>query len=332
MTAWTPPAVAAPDGWVDIVPAISVSYPSGATITPISGGGYKVSTKVRAATDGGGQTRIVFTSSTADYLFKEGYYVSFTLPDCVLADANKPKSMQILTQDSAGGDRWSAGVSDIGKTNTWLQGKIDCLYEHEELGGSKGVIFDIYWHDGRTADAVYEFTINTFKVKAEYTPPSEVNPWPATILSEPGGLTVLTDAQMKAIAKNWNVDSINVAEIGSTGTYKVTVNSSQTTEARIRFTPAATFKEAYLSFTFPATGDVKLTKVAVYAGSDNSFDNPMWTASYVSPEDAAKYYGDQLDISVDFSANASDAVTGIIYLYLSEKGTYEFTINKISVK
>ena len=168
MTPYTPPAAAAPSGWVDFPSAkvLEPSYPSGAAITPNGSGGYTVSASVRGDGD---HSRINITSD--DFLFHQGWYLSMTFPSLTKNSPNKPSRVYINMQDKDGAPFWNVGVVDINResNNQWIQGKVDCFFEHAALGASRDISINIYWHDGKVPDDPFEFIINSIMVKEKFT-------------------------------------------------------------------------------------------------------------------------------------------------------------------
>jgi hypothetical protein len=282
-----------------------------------------------------GFTEIKFPAVT-DSEFTDGYYISLTLPESTTA-ALRP--YKVYAYPSGSIDYWDGAVDYEPEPGYYVGGNVDMQWIGSSPTPLDSINLQFYWHTDEPEDGEYTFILKKLMITDDdYTPadPDEITPFAPTIVAEPAGMTELTDAEMLAMEKNWNVTTGDISEIGSTGTYKVTVKSAASSEIRIRFTyTAGTFEEAYLSFVFPETEGIRPTQIKVLAGTDDSFNNELdiWPW-YVSPIDAAHYYGAQLDISTEFGgADTTPAKTVIIYLIMSDTDEdYEFTINKISVK
>jgi len=169
MEGWTPPAydpAPALTDWIDLpMPAITASFPSGATIVPNGSGGYTVTAKTRAD----GHTEITFKGT--DFAFTGGYYLRLKLPTLTAADTNKPKRVYMRPDDL-----YTYAI-DKQQANKWVQGEFDCYYEHEEfIAKAEEIVLSIYWHEGAVAGEDYVFTINSIKVAEEATeaPSAEV--------------------------------------------------------------------------------------------------------------------------------------------------------------
>ncbi|MDR2574904.1 MAG: hypothetical protein LBC52_00510 [Treponema sp.] len=167
LSAWQDPSVeTVPNTWIDFSsPTISASSPGGATITA-SGTGYTIKTK----TTTGDHTEITFNK--ADFKFKDGYYLSLTLPNSTLASTNKVRRIYTYAKNGTTSN-WGSAV-DIQQAFKWLQGKVDCKYPKEtweSLSEHDTIVLSIYWHPGVVADQDYEFTINSFKVAEESAGP-----------------------------------------------------------------------------------------------------------------------------------------------------------------
>jgi len=153
LEAWTPDPVAEPAGWVDLPsPVISGSSPGAATMVSNGTGGYTVTAK----TTTGDHTEI--TLKGADVLFKGGYYLSLTLPERTQSGTDKVKRIY-----SRADNYWNS-AADIQEAFKWIQGRVDCMYAHEEFGVRGTIVLSIYWHPGVAENEDYVFTINSIKV------------------------------------------------------------------------------------------------------------------------------------------------------------------------
>jgi len=165
---WTPAPIAAPDGWIDYPADLAAAtfYPGWGSpkIEAKAGGGYTVTLKVRDQANDPGHSfiRIPVTENTV----KGGYYMSLTLPDQTLTSTMKPK--RVYTYAVNGGtSNWNS-VVDYQPANKWIQGKVDCLYEHDSFVAN-AIEIQIYWRNDAVGEQDYVFTIDKFLVKEKST-------------------------------------------------------------------------------------------------------------------------------------------------------------------
>jgi len=157
LEAWTPPASSADvSSWEDFpVDKTAVTfYPAGGSIVDKVGGGYTVTAKTRDD----GHTEITFPNSS--FTFKEGYYLSMTLPTQTATSTMKPSRIYTVV-----GSNWNS-ANDIQQAFKWIEGQVDVYYAHETLANGT-ITLSIYWHDDVVANQDYVFTIDAFKVAAE---------------------------------------------------------------------------------------------------------------------------------------------------------------------
>jgi hypothetical protein len=175
MAAWTPPAAEAPAGWVDYPADLAGTtfYPTwgGPKIEAKAGGGYTVTLRVRDQASDPGHSFVRIPAE--NFQFVGGYYLSLDLPAQTKESTMKPSRVYTYAASPA---NWNSAV-DLQKANTWIEGKVDCFYEHAEFTAANSAIeIQIYWHPDAVGEQDYVFTIDPFLVKEltnEEPPPAE---------------------------------------------------------------------------------------------------------------------------------------------------------------
>jgi len=276
---WTPDPVAAPSGWTDF-PSTDILaatfYPAGGSVVAgTTPGTYKVTAKTR----GDGQTEITF-AGTDDFAFKDGYYLSVTLP------TNPPYRPNRLYTYMSTPANWDSAVD----SNDWsipagkfIGGKVDLLWEGTAAANT-GFKLQIYWENGTPAGQDYVFTINTFQVAEVATPVAETPDIHET--SELDDATYAKDAtsvaQLKVVPRYTDNSWSYTYQWYSNSTNSTVGGSAIGTATSATFTPPTNVEGIvyyYCVVTYPTastTGTTRAVKITVT-------DQPI-----IQPGDATK--------------------------------------------
>ena len=166
LAGWTPDSITPPTDWVD--------YPvdlAGATFYPTSGnpkieakdgGGYTVTLKVRAASDG---AYSFINIPAGNFAFKGGYYLSLNLPPQTPGSTMKPKAVHVLPYN-AGEGKWPQSAKQE-LAFKWVEGRTDFEYSNDGFGRHDAIEIQIYWYSDAVGEQDYIFTIDNILVKEE---------------------------------------------------------------------------------------------------------------------------------------------------------------------
>jgi len=313
LEAWTPdPVTEDVSGWTDFpVDKVNTTfYPAnGASIVDKVGGGYTVTVKTRDPTDGA-YSRITF-KGTDNFPFKGGYYLSTTLPPQTLTSTTKPR--QIAT---VAGSTWSSELI-ITEPFTWIEGQVDAYYAHADFGDHTTLVFDIYWHSDVTPGEDYVFTINSFKVAEEGSPPVETPViHDSSVLNDAVYAKDATPTNLKVVPA-WTANS-------STYTYQWYSNATNSNtsgdviggQTADTFTPPTDTEGVvyyYCVVTYPTEGTsvtTRAVKITVGAGGgDPDLGNFFSLADITSWPAGVSIDGDQVTILTPASADWEGKLT-----------------------
>jgi hypothetical protein len=327
---WTPPAIDPPNltNWMDfpVDKAAAGFVPAGGSIVDKAGGGYTVTAKTRS----GGQTEIAL-KGTDGFAFKEGYYLSMTLPTQTAESTMKPSRVYINTRTGST-DNWNS-ATDLQQAFKWVQGKAEGYYAHDTLTGDT-IVISIYWHTGVVADQDYVFTIDALKVADEYDPSSEPppEPWTPPALDPAPDLTGWVDFPIDTTASTFYPSGGTIVAGSTAGTYTVTAKTRSDGQTEITFkgTDAFAFGGGYyLSINLPtltAESTMKPRNIVTRGGSGWASEIQInqqfkWVQGKVDTYYAAAEFSDQNSFVLSIYWH-NDVVAG---------QDYTFTINSFKV-
>jgi len=302
---------------------------------------------VTIKTNPGGVSLLAFVSQ--EYMFKNGYYVSFNFPEDT--DAKPIAAITLATTGSTNdtGQDWNTAfnvntVSGYVPTNdsVYLAGEIAFargdLASRNEL--YKSILLTLVWSDDEEAES-YEFTLKKILITTgeDLTPPTFDESWTPDPVTAP---TDWIDFSVKTAETTfYPTDTNNKIEAKTNNTYTVTVatrtDGGQSTvtiplnKANDKYSSGG----YYVSVTLPAVSATQPYKVKNFVTTGNG---TLWASEIQTSNnpkaDATKYVVGKIDNQWG-PASAPDEIQKIeLALYWipdTAAGSYTFTINAVKL-